>query len=200
MLLIYVDDIIITRNSSKELNLFIIKLNKTFSLKDLGPLNYFLGIEVFRDNTGIYLSQGKYIAELLQKVELTNLKPSPMPMVAGKPLSLSDGEPLNSPTAYRSIIGALQYLSHTRPDISFAVNKLSQILKAPTTAHWNATKRVLRYLKGTMYHGIHISPGTQLNLVGFSDVGWACCPDDRQSIVGYCVYMGDSLISWSSKK
>lgn len=200
MLLIYVDDIIITGNDSKELNRFIDRLNKVFSLKDLGPLNYFLGIEVYRDSTGIYLSQGKYISELLQRTEMANLKPSPTPMVAGKPMSITDGEPLNTPTAYRSIIGALQYLSHTRPDISYAVNKLSQFLRAPTTTHWSATKRILRYLKGTMYHGLHISPALNLSLIGFSDADWACCPDDRKSVAGYCVFMGDTLISWSSKK
>uniref|UniRef100_A0A803PTI6 Reverse transcriptase Ty1/copia-type domain-containing protein n=1 Tax=Cannabis sativa TaxID=3483 RepID=A0A803PTI6_CANSA len=177
MVLIYVDDIVITGNDTNELNWFIQNLHKTFALKDLGALNLFLGIEVFRDETGMYLSQGKYVAELLKRVEMTNIKSCPTPMTCGKPLSLQDGEELTDHTQYRSVIGALQYLTHTRPDIAFAVNKLSQFLKCPTTAHWTAAKRVLRYLKD-----------------------WACCPDDRKSISGCCVYFGETLITWSSKK
>ncbi|XP_062085272.1 uncharacterized mitochondrial protein AtMg00810-like [Humulus lupulus] len=197
---IYVDDIVITGNDSEELQKFILKLNQVFSLKDLGPLNFFLGIEVCRDATGLYLSQSKYISKLLQRTIMMYVKPCPAPMVAGIPLSIHDGETLNTPTTYRSIIGALQYLSHTRPDISFAVNKLSQFLKSPTTKHWNAAKRILRYLKGTMYHGLHIAPSNRLVLTGFSDADWGCCPDDRKSIAGYCVFLGESLISWSSQK
>uniref|UniRef100_A0A803NSQ7 Uncharacterized protein n=1 Tax=Cannabis sativa TaxID=3483 RepID=A0A803NSQ7_CANSA len=200
LVLIYVDDIIVTGNDSKRVKQFIDELNKRFTLKDLGPLHFFLGIEVYRDETGIYLTQTRYIEELLRRTNFTNLKICPTPATAGKPMSLSDGEPLNDPTAYRSIIGGLQYLSHTRPDISYAVNKLSQFLKAPTTTHWNGAKRVLRYLKGTMKHGLHIGCDSQLTLTGYSDADWACCPDDRRSVAGYCVYFGNTLVSWSSKK
>uniref|UniRef100_A0A803PAZ4 Reverse transcriptase Ty1/copia-type domain-containing protein n=1 Tax=Cannabis sativa TaxID=3483 RepID=A0A803PAZ4_CANSA len=177
IVLIYVDDIIVTGSSSGEIEKFVVKLNKIFSLKDLGQLHYFLGIEVFRNETGLYLSQRKYIAELLQKHNMANIKPSPTPMTAGSPLSIKDGEPLEKPSEYKSVIGALQYLSHTRPDISFVVNKLR-----------------------TMYLGLHIAPSVNLNLQGFSDVDWACCPYDRRSLAGYCVFLGESLISWSSKK
>ncbi|KAM6542216.1 hypothetical protein CsatB_006663 [Cannabis sativa] len=200
MLLVYVDDIIVTGNNSEVLNSFINRLNKMFSLKDLGALHYFLGVEVFRDSTGIHLSQSKYISELLQKSKMEHLKPCATPMTAGKPLSINDGKPMENPSFYRSILGALQYLSHSRPDIAYSVNKLSQFLKKPTDVHWIAVKRILRYLKGTAHHGLHISPSHNLHLVGFSDADWACCPDDRKSVAGYCVYLGDSLISWSSKK
>lgn len=200
LVLIYVDDIIITGSNSQKLKQFTEKLNQGFSLKDLKQLNYFLGVEVYWDDTGIYLSQGKYISELLKKYNMTYLKPCPTPMTIGKPLSISDGTLLDKPTEYRSLIGALQYLTHTRPDLSFAVNKLSQFLKAPTDCHWSAAKRVLRYLKGTIDLGLHIKVGDRLILTGFSDADWACCPDDRRSIAGYCVYLGDTLVSWSSKK
>uniref|UniRef100_A0A803NFK9 Reverse transcriptase Ty1/copia-type domain-containing protein n=1 Tax=Cannabis sativa TaxID=3483 RepID=A0A803NFK9_CANSA len=168
MVLIYVDDIIVTRSCSKELERFVTQLDKVFSLKDLGPLHFFLGIEVFRDETGFYLSQSKYTVELLQEVTMLNTKPSPTPMVTNKQLSIYNGTPMTDPSHYKSVLGALQYLSHTRLDISFVANKLSQFLKNPTDVHWNATKRVLRYLKG--------------------------------SVDGYCVFLGDSLVSWSSKK
>ena len=147
LVLIYVDDIIITGNNSKRLQQFTKRLNKVFALKDLKELNYFLGIEVYRDATGMYLSQGKYVSELLKKFNMTHLKSCPTPMSTGKTLSISDGKLLKTPTDYRSLIGGLQYLTHTRPDLSFAVNKLSQFLKAPTDCHWSAAKRVLRYLK-----------------------------------------------------
>ncbi|XP_062103516.1 uncharacterized mitochondrial protein AtMg00810-like [Humulus lupulus] len=200
IVLIYVDDIIVTGNNREEIHKFICMLNKEFTLKDLGSLHYFLGIKVFTHSTGMYLTQGKYIEELLQRVHMPNLKPSPTPMTAGKSLSINDWKPLNNLAAYRSVIGALQYLSHTRPDIAFSVNKLSQFLKSPIDTHWSAAKRILRYLKGTQHHGLHIIPSNNLNLIGFSDADWACYPDDRRSVGGYCVFMGDTLISWSSKK
>ncbi|XP_062100500.1 uncharacterized mitochondrial protein AtMg00810-like [Humulus lupulus] len=200
LVLIYVDDIIVTSNNLEKLKQFITKLNLEFALKDLGPLHYFLGVEVYRDHTGMYLNQTKYVEELLRKNSMLHLKPCPTPMTIGKMISISDGELLENPTIYRSLIGGLQYLTHTRPDLSFAVNKLSQFLKAPTTSHWNTAKRILRYVKGTPHHGLHIKHCDQLALTGYSDADWACCPDDRRSIAGYCIYLGDSLVSWSLKK
>ncbi|XP_060969457.1 uncharacterized mitochondrial protein AtMg00810-like [Cannabis sativa] len=200
MVLIYVDDIIITENKAATLKSFIDKLNNLFALKDLGPIHFFLGIEVHRDDTGLYLNQGKYVKELLTRIGMMHLKPCNTPMTVGKPLSKADGEPLANPSEYRSIIGGLQYLTHTRPDLSFAVNKLSQFLQSPTTVHWSAAKRVLRYLKGTAYHGPHIKHSDRLSITGYSDADWACSPDDRRSLAGYCVYLGETLVSWSSKK
>ncbi|XP_062103555.1 uncharacterized mitochondrial protein AtMg00810-like [Humulus lupulus] len=200
MVLIYIDDIIVTGSNSGKLQKFTSRLNDMFALKDLGPLHYFLGIEVHRDETGLYLNQGKYIKELLTRTGMLHLKPCSTPMTADKALSKTDGELLENPTSYRSIIGGLQYLTHTRLDLSFAVKKLSRYLQAPTTAHWSAAKRILRYLKGTIHSGLHIKYSDQLDITGYSDADWACCPDDRKSVAGYCVYLGDTLVSWSSKK
>ncbi|KAL5567292.1 hypothetical protein UlMin_030456 [Ulmus minor] len=144
MMLIYVNDIIVMRNDLEKLNQFISKLNKSFALKDLGDLHYFLGIEVYRDEIGMYLTQSKYIEDLLKKINLEHLKPCPTPMAVGKPISKLDGEPMSNPFVYRSAVGALQYLTNTRPDIAFAVNKLSQFMQKPSKVHWNAIKRVLR--------------------------------------------------------
>ena len=107
MVLIYVDDIIVTSNNTHRLNQFIEKLHAVFALKDLGALHYFLGIEVHRDQTGIYLNQGKYVKELLHRTGMMHLKPCSMPMAIGRPLSKSNGEPLQNPTDYKSIIGGL---------------------------------------------------------------------------------------------
>ncbi|XP_060963364.1 uncharacterized mitochondrial protein AtMg00810-like [Cannabis sativa] len=121
-------------------------------------------------------------------------------MTVGKPMSAKDGEPMHNATLYRSTIGALQYLCNTRPDIGYAINKLSQFLQAPTTVHWSGVKRVLRYLQGMKQQGLHISCSSRLVLKRFSDANWACCPNDRRSIADHCVFFGYSLVSWSSKK
>ncbi|XP_028067253.1 uncharacterized protein LOC114270061 [Camellia sinensis] len=107
--------------------------------------------------------------------------------------------PFSQPSLYRSIVGALQYLTITRPDISFAVNHASQFMHAPTVAHFNTVKRLLRYIQGTLHHGLFFTPGS-LNLHAFSDSDWAGDVLDRKSTTGYCVFLGSNLISWSAKK
>lgn len=91
-------------------------------------------------------------------------------------------------------------MTHTRPDIAFSVNKLSQFLQSPTETHWNALKRVFRYLQSSRNHGLDIQKSESLSITAFADADWASCPDDRRSTAGYCVYLGDSLMSWCSKK
>ncbi|KAL5570049.1 hypothetical protein UlMin_026624 [Ulmus minor] len=135
MVLIYVDDMIITGNHAHSLQKFIKRLHSFFALKDMGSLHHFLGIEVKIDAGGKYLTQIRYIKELLKKTEMDNIKPCLTPAVIGKPLIAEDGELLQNPTPYRSIIGALQYLTNIRPDISFIVNPFSQFLQSPTTSH-----------------------------------------------------------------
>ncbi|XP_062118212.1 secreted RxLR effector protein 161-like [Humulus lupulus] len=109
---------------------------------------------------------------------------------------------MEDPSIYRSTIRALQYLTITRPDISYIVSKLSQFLQDPIVTHWKAYKRVLRYLKDTITYGIYFRPGNSctLTLQGFTDADWASCPDDRKSTGAYCMYLGLNLVSWSSKK
>ena len=101
---------------------------------------------------------------------------------------------------YRSVLGALQYVTITRPKISFYINRVYQYLKDPQEEHWQALKRILRYLKNTIQYGLHLTCSSTLNLVGFCDVDWASSPNDRRFTSGYCVYLGNNLVSWCSKK
>ena len=134
-LLVYVDDILVTGSSPADIKQLIITLHSTFALKTLGTVNYFLGFEAFRDSSGLFLTQAKYIADLLKKTNMADSHSCDTPIAAGTKLSLSDGVPFSDPTLYRSTIDALQYLTNTRPDISFIINKLSQFLVAPTLVH-----------------------------------------------------------------
>jgi hypothetical protein len=199
ILLIYVDDILITGTSSSYIFSLIQNLGRLFSMKDLGPLHYFLGLEAVYSTTGLHLTQTKYTMDLLFRTKFQDVKPISSPANAGKKLSLYDGDPLSDPTEFRSVVGALQYLTLTRPDICFAVNQVCQFLHQPTTHHWTAVKHILCYLKDTPDHGLLYQPGF-LMLEAYSDADYACCPDDRHSTGGYCVYLGHNPISWSAKK
>lgn len=157
-MLIYVDDISVTGSSQKAIAALLQDLKKDFALKDLGELHYFLGIEVSQGKDGILLSQEKYAGDILTHVGMTNCKPSITPLSTTEKLSCYEGEALGpqDSTRYRSIVGALQYLTLTRPDLAYSVNKVCQFLYAPTTSHWTAVKRILRYVKHTIELGLKI--------------------------------------------
>ncbi|BBG99739.1 transposable element gene [Prunus dulcis] len=163
------------------------------------PVHYFLGMEILRTPNGLSLTQSKYIKDLLTRTKMQDAKHISSPVASGRRLSLHDGAPLDDPSEYRSVVGALQYLTLTRPDIAFAVNHVCQFMHQPTSAHWVAVKRILRYLNGTSTHGLFYKPGS-LSLMAYSDADYAGDPDDRRSTGGYCLYLGSNLISWSSKK
>ncbi|CAH9115485.1 unnamed protein product [Cuscuta epithymum] len=126
-------------------------------------------------------------------------RPIVSPAEPGSRLSNS-GDPMAEPNLYRSVVGALQYVTITRPEISYAVNRVCQFMHAPTDIHWQAVKRILRYLKGTISTGLHLRPCTDNRLVAFSDAGWASDIDDCRSQHGFAIYYGGNLISWASKK
>ncbi|RVW86789.1 Retrovirus-related Pol polyprotein from transposon RE1 [Vitis vinifera] len=178
----------------------IAKLDSIFTLRDLGQLSYFLGIEVSYHEGSMNLSQTKYVSNLLHRTEMFDTKPAKTPEAVGRNLSKFDGNPMDEVTQYRSVVGALQCLTITGPDIAFAVNKACQFMQQPTSAHWLSIKRILRYLKGTMQDGLLLSPSNNLTIEGFSDADWGAQPDDRRSSSGYLVYLGGNLVSWSSTK
>lgn len=199
-MLVYVDDLIITGNNPIYTNNFISALSQRFSLKDLEDLSFFLGIEVQRTKTALHLAQTRYIADLLHRTKMENCKPVSTPMCPNTHLTLFSGTLLDDPKEYRAVVGSLQYLSLTRPDISFPVNKMSQYMHKPTTDHWNAVKRILRYLAGTMTRGITLKARNKPILHAFTDADWAGNKDDYTSTGAYIVYFGSHPIAWSSKK
>ncbi|XP_016675126.1 uncharacterized mitochondrial protein AtMg00810-like [Gossypium hirsutum] len=174
--LVYVDDIIVIGNHQSSIDEFVTALDTQFSLKDLGPFSYFLGIEVLPTTNGLFLSQRKYIIDLLKRAEIECAKGSPTPMATSTRLSQHDGSAIENESDYRSIVGALQYVLITRPDITFVVNK------------------------NTVEYGLHFSAATHLDLVGFSDANWGTDIDDRQSTTGFCVFFGGNPVAWGSKK
>ena len=197
IVLVYVDDILVTGPNASDCQAFIHKLSSLFPVKDLGPLHYFLGLEVHRSPECIFLSQGKYIMDLLIKTKMEGCKLCATPLGTDKLDHI--GTLLSDPKEYRSSVGALQYLTWTRPDISFAVNQVCQFLHCPRDTHFQAVKRILRFLKGSVDQGLWFKKGS-LQLTAFSDVDWAGCVFDRRSTSGYCVYLGSNLINWSAKK
>lgn len=151
LVLIYVDDILITGSHSKHIESVIQNLNSEFALKDLGEFNYFLGVEVTPTLEGLYLSQTKYIGDILRKANMLDSKGYNTPMNIYDKLHKDKRVVFDKPSLYRSIIRSLQYVLITRHDIAFIVNKLSQFLAALTVHHWQACKRALRYLQCTAH-------------------------------------------------
>jgi len=201
-MLIYVDDIIVVSSRPEAVTVLLRDLHSEFPLKDLGDLHYFLGIEVSETSNGIILTQEKYVNDLLRRVNMADCKPVSTPLSTSEKLSIYEGVPLGPEdmTRYRSIVGALQYLTLTRPDISFSVNKVCQFLHAPTTVHWAAVKRILRYLKSCVKLGLRINRSRSFLVSAYSDADWAGCPDDRRSTGGFVVFIGNNLVSWHAKK
>uniref|UniRef100_A0A2N9FWE2 Integrase catalytic domain-containing protein n=1 Tax=Fagus sylvatica TaxID=28930 RepID=A0A2N9FWE2_FAGSY len=198
-LLLYVDDIVFTSNTPSFLDHLIQQLNSTFDLKDLGSLHYFLGLQITRSSSRLYITQSKYAQDLLKKHNMLDCKPASSPSCPNVRLAVHDGDLLTDPHAYRSMVGTLHYLTFTRPDISFVVHQVCQYMSTPTTTHLTAAKRVLRYIRGTFNHGIEFTPGP-LHLSVYTDADWAGDPDDRRSTSGFLVYLGNNAITWSAKK
>ncbi|XP_039773535.1 uncharacterized mitochondrial protein AtMg00810-like [Panicum virgatum] len=200
LLLLYVDDMIITGNDSQFIDLVKMRLNDKFLMSDLSPLHYFLGLEVSSIPDGIYLSQEKYVQDLLSRAGLTNHRTVDTPMELGVHLRTTDGEPLADPTHYRHLVGSLVYLGIIRPDISYAVHILSQFVSSPTQLHYTHLLRVLRYLCGTTSRRLFFPRSSPLHLQVYSDATWASDHSDRRSLSAYYVFLGSSLIAWKIKK
>ncbi|KAJ0965657.1 hypothetical protein J5N97_026795 [Dioscorea zingiberensis] len=169
-------------------------------MKDLGTLRYFLGIEVAYSPRGYLLSQSKYITTILAQARLSDARTVDTPLELNAKYTSSDGIPLSDPTLYRTVVGSLVYLTITRPDITYAVHVVSQFVASPTSVHWAVDLRILRYLRGTQFHSLLFPSSSSLELRAYSDADWVGDPTDHKSTTGFCIFLGDSLISWKSKK
>jgi len=199
-LLLYVDDIVLTASSAGLLRRTIDALQWEFSMKDLGELHHFLGMHVQRSGGGFLLSQKQYMLEILDRAGMSDCKPCTTPVDTNPKLSAVDGAPVADPTDFRSLASVLQYLTFTRPDIAYAVQQVCLHMHDPREPHLAALKRILRYIRGTLHLGLLLRPSVQSDLLVYSDTDWAGCPDTRKSTSGYAVFLGDNLISWSSKR
>ncbi|XP_057985369.1 uncharacterized mitochondrial protein AtMg00810-like, partial [Hevea brasiliensis] len=200
LLVVYVDDIIITGSDSAGISSLKTFLQTQFQTKDLGLLKYFLGIKVMRSKKGIFLSQRKYVLDLLTETGKLGAKPCSAPMTPNLQLLAGDSELFEDPERYRRLVGKLNYQTVTRPDIAYAVSVVSQFMSSLTVAHWEALGQILCYLKGAPRRGLLYGNHGHLNVECFSDADWAGSKVDRRSTTGYCVFVGGNLVSWKSKK
>lgn len=198
---VYVDDLLITGSSKTMINKFKAEMNQRFQMNDLGRLSYYLGIEVEQKDGCIVLKQSGYARKILEKVGMMECNPTTYPMDP-KVLITSDesGEAVDA-TMFKSMVGGLRYLLHTRPDISFSVGVVSRYMERPTKIHLEAVKRIMRYVKGTIHYGLVYSEDSRNNVLnGFCDSDLAGHLDDRRSTSGMVFYLNESVITWVSQK
>eukprot|EP00253_Pinus_taeda_P006200 PITA_06200 len=176
ILVLYVDDLLITSSSASAIATVKRALHDRFLMTDMGPLHFFFGLEISQDATGIKLSQAKYARDLLEIFRMADCKPAPTPFLFGVRLEDGGDTPLVGNTLYRQLVGSLLYLTHSRPDLSYAIGAVSRYMQKLHELHWNAAKRILRYVQGTITFGIHYVAGSALNLLGFTDSDWGPSP------------------------
>ncbi|KAK9911087.1 hypothetical protein M0R45_035010 [Rubus argutus] len=199
VVLIYVDDLIVTGDNVEEINILKQSLQRKFAIKDLGPLKYFLGIEMATSHKGLFLNQRKYVLDLLKDANMWDCKPATSPLDSKFHLDVSS-DPLLEVSSYQRLVGKLIYLTITRPDITYAVSIVSQFMHSPTMAHLHIVKRILRYLKGSVGRGILMKNNGNTEIMGYTDADWAGNTLDRKSTTGFCTFVGGNLVTWRSKK
>jgi len=210
IVLIYVDDLLLTRNDPIVIQETKEVLQHAFKIKDLGELRYFLGLEFARSEAGILIHQRKYTLQLIANMGLAGAKPVSTPMELNLKLTSTDFDahipsthtdpPLDDPTSYRRLVGRLLYLTTTRPDISFSVQCLSQFMHSPKRSHMDVALRLVRYLKSAPGLGVMMASTASNALTVYCDADWGSCINSRRSITGYMIQHGESPISWKSKK
>ena len=163
-------------------------------------LIFFLGIEILQTEQGLLLTQRKFTMDLLEEFGCSQAHPVICPLDYSMKLKPEEGALLADPTSYRKLIGKLNFLTHTRPDIAFSVQHLSQFLQAPREPHMKAARHVLHYLKGAPALGILLNNSPSFDLLAYCDADWASCPHSRKSVSGFVIFLGNTLISWKSKK
>ena len=201
---VYVDDILLASKSQEKMKEIKGMLSTSFDIKDMGELHYFLGVKVLKNSTdnSIWIGQPNYTAEIIEKFGLKDAKSIATPVnPAVKLVKAQEGDELADMNIYQSAVGSLQYLSTmSRPDITYAVSNVAKFLSKPTKVHWTAVKRIIRYLKGTLNYGLVYRKRSLTGVIGYSDSDFAGDQDDRKSTSGYIFQIGNTAISWKSKK
>ncbi|CAM8998041.1 unnamed protein product [Rhodiola kirilowii] len=196
---LYVDDMLIFGTDQKQVDIAKDFLSSSFSIKDIGEAGVILGIRIKCENKGLALSQSHYVEKVLKKFNCLNCVPVSTPMDPSVKLMPNTGEAV-SQLVYSQVIGCLMYaMTSTRPDIAYAVGKLSRYTSNPSTHHWEAIRRVLKYLNGTMNYGL-VYAGFPSVLEGYTDASWITNLEDHSSTSGWVFLLGGSAISWASKK
>ena len=168
-------------------------MKQSFKMIDLGLMSYVLDIEVHQDKEGIFMSQQKYATEILKKFKMDTI-------AERVEMKKKGNEELVNPTYFKSIVGSLRYLTSTRPDIVYGVALISLYMKKSYQSYLQAAKRIFSYVNGTRNHKISFSPAKKYDLVGYTDSDWAGDVETRKSTSAYVFYLGNGIISWSSKK
>ncbi|XP_031090978.1 uncharacterized protein LOC115995974 [Ipomoea triloba] len=199
-LLVYVDDILVMGSDLDLITSLLSKLSVAFKIRDLGEPGFFLGIETIKCVDGILLSQQRYMNDILKRAGMAECNALSTPILTSNSISFCT-DLYENPTQYRSLAGALQYLTITHPDLSFVVNQLCQYIHAPTTSDWEQLKRVLRYVKGTVNFGLHIRKSSSREIHAFSDSDWDSCPQDQKSTSGAAMMcsLGQTLCLGSAR-
>ena len=197
---VYVDDILFGATNSLLVKEFSELMQKEFEMSMMGELTFFLGLQIKQLQDGIFISQSKYVKELLKKYGLLNSKALNTPMSSTLNLDQDENGKSVDEKQYRGMIGSLLYLTASRPDIMFSVCLCARFQANPKESHLTAVKRIFRYLNGTKDLGLWYPRGDDFKLIGYSDSDFAGYKVDRKSTSGHCLFLGSSLISWSSKK
>ncbi|XP_042387961.1 uncharacterized mitochondrial protein AtMg00810-like [Zingiber officinale] len=200
IVLVYVDDLVITGDDKAEILQTKENLSVQFQMKELGQLKYFLGLEIDRTQSGIFLCQQKYSEDLLKKFGMLKCKPISTPMEQNVRMCAHEGKSLEDATMYQQLIGSLVYLTLTRPDISYAISVISQYMQNPNKPHLEAARRILRYVKNTIDYDLLYKRNEDCKLVGYCDADYAGDYDTRRSTTGYVFKLGSGTISWCSKR
>ncbi|RVW62922.1 Retrovirus-related Pol polyprotein from transposon RE1 [Vitis vinifera] len=196
-LIVYVDDMVVTGNDPEERKALQNYLSREFEMKDLGPLKYFLRIEVSRSSEGIFLSQRKYALDFLQETGMSGCQPVNTPIEEGLKLCVEPNQVSIDKGRYQRLVGRLMYLAHTRPNLAYALSVVSQYMHNPGEQHMNAVMRILRYLKNAPGKGILFAKNVNHQSIEvYTDADWAGALDDRQSTSGYFTFVGGNLVTW----
>ncbi|XP_013639456.1 PREDICTED: uncharacterized mitochondrial protein AtMg00810-like [Brassica oleracea var. oleracea] len=169
-------------------------------MSDCGVISSFLGISAQFNEKGLFLNQTRYAQEIIEKAGMQECKPCATPVDLKSKLAEETGDKVKNPTEYRSLAGALQYLTFTRPNISYAVQQVCLFMHDPRQRHLTALRRIIHYIQGTKTQGLQLLKKQKTIMTVYSDADWGGCPSTRHSTSGFCVFLGDNMVSWSAKR